>query len=224
MKKLNKSGKQLKKIKGRDGRVRAYWVGEKTATNAKRAAQPKESFLQRHGGKLAAGAALLGVAALNRHKLAGAVRGAQFAHNAIQHSGQKVSASDRASAMFRMAKTGYISNRGMDKIDPLVARSRAHLTHTIGTAREQAAAWRQNVGKDFAGHMTHTLGNAAAEHVGARAGSAVGTAVGSMFGPAGSAFGGWVGGQAGSYLAGRHAAPHIQKMAHRAARRMQGQR
>jgi len=219
---LNKSGKKLVKKKGKDGRVRAYWMGQKDTPKRVRqgAAPEKQSFLQKHGGKLAAGAALLGVAALNRHKLAGAARGAGLAHNAIKHSGQKVGLKDHAHSMFRMAKVGFMSNRGMDGIDKHMAKAGSHLRNARANAKNSVNNWRQGIGQQFAGHMTETLGSAAAEHLGARFGSVAGTAVGSMFGPAGAALGGFVGGHAGGFLGGRHAAPHIQKAARWAAQRM----
>lgn len=219
MRKINKSGKQLKKIRGKDGRVRAYWTGQKETQRRTRQGakeQPKESFLKRHGGKLAAGAALLGVAALNRHKLAGAFRGAQFAHNAIQHSSQKVGMKDRAHAMFRMAKTGFMSNRGMDPADRMMSAGHS----LIQKGRNSANEWRRGVGQGFAHHMTEALGGAAAEHLGSRFGQVAGSTIGSVFGPAGAALGGFIGGHAGSYLGGRHAAPHIQRAAQWAARKV----
>lgn len=226
---LNKSGKKLVKKKGKDGRVRAYWMGQKDTPKRMRqgAAPEKQGFLQKHGGKLAAGAALLGVAALNRHKLAGALRGAGLAHNAIKNSGQAVGLKDHAHSMFRMAKVGFMSNRGMDGIDKhmdragsLARSARGAMSGYRANAGQHVKNWRQGIGSQLAGHMTETLGGAAAEHLGSRFGSVAGTAVGSMFGPAGAALGGFVGGHAGGFLGGRHAAPHIQKAARWAAQRM----
>ena len=222
---LNKSGKKLVKKKGKDGRVRAYWMGQKDTPKRMRqgAAPEKQGFLQKHGGKLAAGAALLGVAALNRHGIAGAVDGAKRAHNVIQGSGLKVGMGDRAASMFRLAKVGFMARHHRDGSAKLIGAARGlpgALSGYRANAGQHVKNWRQGIGSQLAGHMTETLGGAAAEHLGSRFGSVAGTAVGSMFGPAGAALGGFVGGHAGGFLGGRHAAPHIQKAARWAAQRM----
>lgn len=69
MAKLNKSGKRLKKIRGKDGRIRAYWTGrnKKELHNDNMGERP--GFLARHGGKLLAGAALVGGALMARKRL-----------------------------------------------------------------------------------------------------------------------------------------------------------
>lgn len=225
---LNKAGKKLVKKKTKDGRVRAYWVGQKEGQKRLRQAAPeKQSFLAKHGGKLLAGAALAGAVALNRHKLAGAVRGAGLAHNAIKHSGEKVGLADRARSMMRMAKVGYMSNRGMDRIDPHMDRLKSGLRQTAaGMTRDalsqKATNWRRTAGAGLAHHLATVGGQAAAEHLGSRFGQVAGTSIGGLFGgPTGAAVGSFIGGHAGQYLGGRHAAPHIARGADWLARRMQ---
>lgn len=217
---LNKSGKRLVKQRTKDGRMRSYWVGQKAKPKGQLRSQgqpEKPGFLRRHAGKLALGAALVGAAALNRHKLSGAARGAGLAHNAIQHSGEKVGLKDRASSMFRMAKTGYMSNRGMDRIDKHTDRFKGG----IQRAGQHATNYRKGVGADLAHHFASVGGEAAAGHIGSRFGQVAGTAIGGMFGgPAGAGIGGFLGGHAGGFLAGKHTSKHIARGAQALADRM----
>lgn len=225
--------KVVKTVRGKKGGVRrTYWVKSQEAP-------PKQGFLRRHAGKLLAGAAIAGLAVANRHKLSGAARGAQMALNAHKHSGTQLSTSERARDAFRMAKIGYQSNRGMDRVDGLMSRARVHaplardaaqrgLAKTRAGAQramrnlpEKATAWRRGTGADLAHHLATTGGDAAASHFGSRFGQVAGTAVGGLMGgPAGMAVGGFLGGQAGSFLGSRHAAPHVARGAEWLANRM----
>lgn len=210
--------KVVKTVKGKKGIVRrSYWVksGQQPKPGRRalnQNAQPqKEGFLRRHAGKLAVGAALLGAAALNRHKLAGAARGAGLALNAHKHhelaGGAKHSLREKARDAFGMAKMGYESNRGMDRID-------AHTANLGGKARD----WRRGTGAALANHLTDVGGHAAAQHIGGRAGGMAGSAIGGLLaGPLGAQLGGFVGGHAGSFLANRHTSHHIIRSGERLA-------
>lgn len=234
--------KVVKTVRGKRGSVRrTYWVHANEPPK-------KQGFLRRHAGKLLAGAAIAGLAIANRHKLAGAARGAGLALSAHKHSGSMASASEKARDAFRMAKVGYASNRGMDRVDGLMSRARVHapmaqasaqrgLAKARGSAaalagrvraganmenvRTKATAWRRGTGADLAHHLASTGGDAAVSHFGSRFGQVAGTGLGAMMGgPAGMAVGGFIGGQAGAFLGSRHAAPHIARGANWLADRM----
>lgn len=214
----NRAGlkKVTKTVRGKKGVVRrSYWVkanpNQKSGQRSLRQeGAPKQGFLARHGGKLAVGAALLGAAALNRHKLMGAARGAGLALNAHKHSGQNTPLVERARDAFRMAKVGYGANRGMDRIDK-------HTANISGRVRD----WRRKTGSDLAAHLTGVGGHAALEYAGGRAGGAAGSAIGGVLaGPVGAQLGGFIGGHAGSFLATRHGSRHVISAAERLAQRM----
>ena len=181
--KLNKSGKQLKKIRGKDGRVRAYWTGKKKELHNEGPGQ-KPGFLARHGGKLIAGAALVAGALAARHKMgqAGVWKGS------IANQG---------------AKTGIGHS--------LMAR-----------AKDAVMNYRRGHGGALIGHLTNMAGGAALSHMGARFGQTAGTAIGSMLGPGGAAIGGFLGGHAGEFLANRHGAQHLSRLASGIQQRIQG--
>lgn len=192
--------KVVKTVKGKKGTVRrSYWVksaqtrppGQRTL----RQSQPsKEGFLQRHAGKIAAGAALLGAAALHRHKLTGAVRSAQSSLGKTRGG-----AVQRAQKAFSAAKRGYESQRGKDRIDALTKR--------LGPT---AKAARRGVGS-LAGHLVSNAGAALANHAGSAAGSYAGSALGGMFGgPLGAHVGGIVGSHVGEWLSERHVNGRLQ--------------
>lgn len=217
---FNKSGKQAKKIRTKTG-MRTYWV--RAAPKQKRAAgrpqaPQKPGFLRRNAGKIALGTALVGAALLNRHKLMGAARGISLAHNVQKHSGEKLSISERARGMMMGAKAGYLSNRGMDRIDHHADRFKAG----VHARAQRAHEWRKTVGSDLAGHLTEQGGGAVASHVGSRFGQVAGSAIGSVAGPAGALVGGFLGGHAGEFLAHRHGGRHIRKAAAYAAHRVRG--
>lgn len=227
--------KVVKNVRGKHGTVRrTYYV--------KSEVPQKKGFLRRHAGKLLAGATLAGLAYANRHKLAGAARGAGLALNAHKHSGSTATMSERAKDAFRMAKIGYSNNRGMDIADGSLHRARMAFAGTAGqrlrgqraisdarakvpqalnTARTRATEWRRNTGADLAHHMATQGGDVVASHVGSRFGQVAGTTVGGLIaGPAGAAVGAWAGQTAGSFLGSRHAAPHIARGADWLASRM----
>jgi hypothetical protein len=112
VKRLNKSGKQLKKIRGKDGRVRAYWIGKKKELHNEGPDRP--GFLARHGGKLLAGAALAGGALLARKRLglgqAGVWKGSVA--NQTPQSGAKSGPGHSLMARAKDAITGYRQNHG----------------------------------------------------------------------------------------------------------------
>lgn len=112
VKRLNKSGKQLKKIRGKDGRVRAYWIGKKKELHNEGPDRP--GFLARHGGRLLAGAALAGGALLARKRLglgqAGVWKGSVA--NQTPQSGAKSGPGHSLMARAKDAITGYRQNHG----------------------------------------------------------------------------------------------------------------
>lgn len=233
-KKLNKSGKRLVKKKGSDGRVRAYWTGRKQEAKSLKSQGPegeKPGFLRRHGGKLLAGAALLGVAAMNRHKIAGAVGGARLGHAMSKSGGGGLA--ERAHAAFSGAKAGYMTHKGMDRADGIMGRmafrgagavDQAHgmLGKARGALADRANQYRTGHGGALAGHMSNVLGGMALSHLGAKFGQTAGTALGSMAGPGGAAVGGMLGGHVGEWLANRHGAGHVQRAAQHIQERVQG--
>ena len=233
-KKLNKSGKKLVKQRGKDGRVRAYWVGRNEKPKSLKSQGPegeKPGFLRRHGGKLLAGAALLGVAAMNRHKIAGAVGGARLGHGMAKEGGAGLAG--RAHAAFQGAKAGYVTHEGMDRADGILGRMAFrgagavdHGLSLAGRARgalaDRAQQYRTGHGGALAGHMTNVLGGMALSHLGARFGQTAGTALGSLAGPGGAAVGGMLGGHVGEWLANRHGAKHVQGAAQHVQERVQG--
>jgi len=184
MRKLNRSGKQLKKIRGKDGRVRAYWTGKGKKELNNEGPGHKPGFLARHGGKLLAGAALLGAAAL-MHKRMG------------QASVWKGSVANQS------AKPGAGH--------ALMARAKAAIV-----------GYKQGHGGALMGHLTQMAGGAALSHMGARFGQTAGTAIGSLLGPGGAAIGGFLGGHAGEFLANRHGASHVARLADYIQTRIQG--
>lgn len=221
----SKLKKVVKNVRGKRGTVRrTYYV--------KSESPQKPGFLRRHAGKLLAGAALAGLAVANRHKLAGAVRGARLALNAHKHAGNLASASERARDAFRMAKIGYMSNRGKDIADGSIQRvlqrgktavhnARANAPQALQNARAKATQWRRSTGADLAHHLTTQGGDVVASHVGSRFGQVAGTALGGLVGGApGAALGAWVGQTGGAFLGSRHAAPHIARGAEWLANRM----
>lgn len=224
---FTKSGKTAKKIHTKSG-MRTYWVGGNKKQQGGRlrnagAQEQKPGFLKRHGGKLLLGTALVGAAVLNRHKLAGAFRGASLAHNARSHAdsanGTKTGLAQRAHEMFGMAKMGYTSNRGMDKIDAHADRFKQGIHGRLEGARQ----WKQGMGADLTHHLASVGGEALASHVGSRFGQVAGTAVGGFVaGPAGAGLGGFIGGHAGNFLATRYGDKHIRSGAEYAAHRMRG--
>lgn len=238
----SKLKKVVKNVRGKRGTVRrTYYV--------KSEVPQKKGFLRRHAGKLLAGAALAGLAYANRHKLAGAARGASLALNAHKHSGSNATMSTRAKDAFRMAKIGFANNRGMDIADGSLHRARmafagtaghrlrgqralasgqnalrnarANMPQTLNNARAKATEWRRSTGADLAHHMATQGGDVVASHVGSRFGQVAGTAVGGLMGgPGGAAVGAWAGQTAGAFLGSRHAAPHIARGAEWLANRM----
>lgn len=199
-KKLNKSGKKLVRQRGKDGRVRAYWVGRNEKPKSLRSQGPGEEpgFLRKHGGKLLAGAALLGVAAMNRRKLPGALGGhAQVWKGSVAHQGAPAGAAP-ASKLSGLAHAAF------------------------GHAKDAVMAYRTQHGGGLAGHMSNVLGGMALSHLGAKFGQTAGTALGSMAGPGGAAVGGMLGGHVGEWLANRHGAGHVQRAAQHIQERVQG--
>lgn len=108
--------KVTKIVRGKRGSVkRTYWV--------KAQAQKVGSFLNRHKGKIAAGAALAGVGLLahrNRHALRGAYHGAHAAHqeNRLMHAARQkfgggLSFRDKAKSLIGGARTGFGVGREM---------------------------------------------------------------------------------------------------------------
>lgn len=104
-------------VRGKNGKTFQRSVMVRAGDAIKRTAGKVGSFLNKHKGKIAVGAALAGGAALalNKHKLMGAARGIGLAHNAIKHSGEKVSLRDRLGVMAKGARAGAASNADMDK-------------------------------------------------------------------------------------------------------------
>lgn len=226
---LNKSGKKLVKKKGKDGRVRAYWMGHKDEKKGGKlnSANPdgeRPGFLRRHGGKLLAGAALLGVAALNRHKIAGAVGGARLGHGMASAGGAGLAG--KAHAAFQGAKAGYRNHQGMDRADGMMGRMAFRGAGAIDQAHaamgHRLQQYRSGHGGALMGHMTNVVGGMALSHLGAKFGQTAGTAIGSLAGPGGAAVGGWLGGHAGEWLANRHGAQHVQRAAGAVQERVQG--
>lgn len=185
--------------------------------------EAKPGFMARHGGKLLAGAALLGVAALNRHKIAGAVGGAKLAA-AMHKEGNHGGVISRGLAAFRGARAGYVNHRGDDRIDKHTARAGEALRGLGQSARDHFSDWRKNGARDLAGGVIRTIGGMGVEHIGSRFGSIAGTAVGSFAGPAGAAIGGQLGANLGSMLASRHAGNHVERAAAWAENRVGGAR
>lgn len=223
---FTKSGKTAKKIHTKSG-MRTYWVGGKKQQGGRLrnagAQEQKPGFLKRHGGKMLMGAALLGAVALNRHKLAGAVRGAGLANSvrkmADASNGTKTGMAQRAHEMFGMAKMGYTSNRGMDRIDAHTDRFKAGVHGRLEGVRQ----WKQGMGADLTHHLASVGGEALASHVGSRFGQVAGTAVGgAIAGPTGAGLGSFIGGHAGNFLATRYGDKHIRAGAEYAAHRMRG--
>ena len=214
---FNKSGKTAKKIRTKTG-LRTYWVQTNKkqggrVRNAGPQAPQKPGFLRRNAGKLAVGAALLGVAALNRHKIAGAIGGARLGAAMHKESGEQTS---RALAMFRGAKQGFLNHAADDRF--------VHGVHQRAQAAgEGANRWRKGVGAELTHHLASVGGEAAASHLGSRFGQVAGTAVGGLVaGPTGAALGGFLGGHAGNFLALRHGRQHIESAALYAGHRMSG--
>jgi hypothetical protein len=187
--------KVVKSVRGKKGSVRrTYWV----KSDPKATKQQQPGFLRRNAGKIAGVAALAGAAYLGRHKI-GALTG-QAKHLALGPGGQHSSSAaggsrgDRAKQAFHNAKKQY---------------------------GERATQWRRTVGADAVRHTAEKMGTAGAEHFGSRFGQVAGTAIGGMFGgPAGAAVGGFAGGHFGGFVAGKHAAPHVQRGAEWLANRM----
>ena len=135
--KLNKSGKQLKKIRGKDGRVRAYWTGKKKELHNEGPGQ-KPGFLARHGGKLIAGAALVAGALAARHKMgqAGVWKGS------IANQGAKTGIGHSLMARAKDAVMNYRRGHGGALIGHLtnmaggaaLSHMGAHFGQTAGTA------------------------------------------------------------------------------------------
>lgn len=214
---FNKSGKTAKKIRTKTG-LRTYWVQSNKkqgsrVRNAGPTAQQKPGFLRRNAGKLAVGAALLSAAALNRHKIAGAIGGARLGASMHKESGEQTS---RALAMFRGAKQGFLNHADQDRF--------VHGVHQrIGAGAEGANRWRKGVGAELTHHLASVGGEAAASHLGSRFGQVAGTTVGGLVaGPTGAALGGFLGGHAGNFLALRHGREHIEAGAMYAGHRMSG--
>ena len=193
--------KVVKTVKGKKGTVRrSYWVrsapsGPAGARTLRRAQSPqRESFLKRHAGKIAAGAALLGAAALHKHKLTGAAHGVQRSL-----SKTKGSAVERATKAFSAAKRGYESQRGKDRIDAFTKR----LAPGVKSAKRASAS--------LVGHLVSNAGSALANHAGSAAGSYAGSALGGMFGgPLGAHVGGIVGSHVGEWFSERHVNGRLQ--------------
>lgn len=181
-------------MRGKKGSVRrTYWV-----KSDPKATKQQPGFLRRNAGKIAGVAALAGAAYLGRHKIAAlAGHGKHLAlgpGGAQSFSAAGSSRTDRAKQAFRNAKQHYGA---------------------------QATNWRRTVGADAVRHTAEKLGTAGAEHFGSRFGQVAGTAIGGMFGgPAGAAVGGFAGGHFGGFVAGKHAAPHVQRGAEWLANRL----
>lgn len=188
--------KVVKSVRGKKGSVRrTYWV----KSDPKTAKQQQPGFLRRNAGKIAGVAALAGAAYLGRHKI-GALAG-QAKHLALGPGGNHAATAGTAGSRGERAKQAFHDAR-----------------KKYG---ERATQWRRTTGADAVGHTARKLGEAGAEHFGSRFGQVAGTAIGGMFGgPAGAAVGGFAGGHFGGFVAGKHAAPHVQRGAEWLANRM----
>lgn len=187
--------------------------------------QQGPGFLRRHAGKLVAGAALLGVAALNRHKIAGALQGAKAGHQRSLDFGNKTGSAATAHAMFQQAKRGWQANRGNDRAATAIANAAHGAGQRVKGAlptRQGLTDYRRKHGAALTSHLAQVGGEAAASHIGSRFGQVAGTAVGgALLGPAGAGIGGFLGGHAGGFLANRHTASHISRGAERLGAWMQ---
>lgn len=216
---MNKAGlkKVRKTVRGKRGSVqRTYWVkaNPKKAGKARlRAAanqQPQPSFMQRHGSKIAAAAALafaahrgakyVGQVARGEHggssPLAGAIRGASMAHYESRANNDKLTT--RAQNMFRRAREGYAANRA---------------DYKAPTMRERFTNTRRGIGADLAHHLTERGGHAAADYIAHRAGSTIG---GMFGGPLGS----YIGGEIGNFVVNRYGSERISRAAHNLSERL----
>lgn len=113
---INKSGKRKVVKVGRDGRKRAYWVGTSQKGGRLRnegAPGEKQSFMQKHGKKIAAGvagAAAIGLGLAARHHLKSEA-GQRHLHNAA-HAVGAFQAKHNDSILYRAAKGAVGSLRG----------------------------------------------------------------------------------------------------------------
>lgn len=144
---MNKTGKRkvVKAVRGKHGTVmRSYWV-------------KSGSLLKRHGGKIAAGAALAGAAYMahkHRHFLGGAGHGlikslaVQREHNA--HSAKKLEATKLVRDKKALQKKGHANRIGF----------REMLSSAVATAKMAGAEGTKNkdFGRSFKISMRHKDG------------------------------------------------------------------
>jgi hypothetical protein len=132
--------KITKSVRGKKGSVRrSYWV------KAQEAAKGAGRFLNRHKGKIAAGAALAGTAALaihNRGAVKGAYHGARIAHRAsgaVSHGMKTVTGSGMSLRnRFNIIRTGAIGGAKL-------GGAADYLRHNPGVARGARLAGRTAV-------------------------------------------------------------------------------
>lgn len=210
----NRAGlkKVTKTVKGQKGTVRrSYWVkASQAAKHGKPAAQQKQpGFLRRNAGKIVGGLALAGAAAYGLHRM---------------HKGGAGNLLGGGKTPLQLGSGHGDSAHHEPTERKPSARERANerVRKAWGTARERFTEWRRGEGAKLAHHMTHVGGDAAAEHIGAYAGSRLGGAIGTAFGGGvGGAMGSFLGGHAGSFVARGRAAPHIKRGAEWISNRMQ---
>lgn len=141
----NRAGlkKVVKTVRSKKGTVkRSYWVraGETVKSGARKVAD----FVGRHKGKIAAGAAaagLVGLAAMNRHKIAGARRGLGLVLNAHKHGHMEgIPLRDWGLHIAsQAARAGWKSNRDMDKTASAITGAAGRASTRIGGAARGAA-------------------------------------------------------------------------------------
>jgi hypothetical protein len=224
--------KVQKTVRGKRGSVkRSYWVKSnpkesKPRLRAQGEEPKKPGFLRRHAGKIAIGAATVGLLALNRHKIGGALKGIAEARRQSKSGEGNGFRGDAAHGVFAKAREGWAANRSKDVTAQRMTQGAAEGMKRMGErtaqTREKVTAYRRTVGADLAGHMTRVGGEAAAHHIGSHFGTVSGTALGGMAaGPMGAGIGGFLGGQAGGFLANRHTEKHITRAANWVVGRLQ---
>jgi hypothetical protein len=223
--------KVQKTVRGKHGSVkRSYWVKSNPKQLKNQGPPGQPGFLRRNAGKLALGAAAVGLAVLNRHKIGAAIGAAREMHGRAKAGGWN--AATTAHAMFSKAKVGWNGARDQDKTALRLAGAGQNAVDRVRGAGQRARAavpaarqavtnYRRTVGADLAGHMTRVGGEAAASHIGSHFGTVAGTALGGFAaGPVGAGVGGFLGGHAGGFLANRHTEKHINRAANWAVDRL----
>jgi len=224
--------KVQKTVRGKHGTVkRNYWVKSNPKEVKARGLRnqgevpKKPGFLRRNAGKIAIGAAAVGLLALNRHKIGGALKGMAEARRQAKSGEGNGFRGNEAHGIFAKAREGWIQNRAKDTTAHRMTQGAAEGAKRLGErtaqTRQKVTDYRRTVGADLAGHMTRVGGEAAAHHIGSHFGTVAGTALGgAAAGPVGAGIGGFLGGHAGGFLANRHTEKHINRAAEWAVERL----